>query len=130
MDKHIKKAQIAIEFVLLVSISFIILLIFLKAVENQADDLNEKKEFVLVKDLAYNVQYEINMATQVKPGYNRTFFMPEKLNNKDYTITKVGNKITIGLKNSEFTITVPEINGNITKGNNTIVNIGGVIYLN
>jgi len=129
MGKHIK-AQIAIEFIFLVSVAFIMLLIFLKAVGDQADDLNEKKEFVLVKDLAYKVQYEINMATQVKPGYNRTFFMPEKLNNKDYTITKVGNKITIGLKNSEFTITIPEINGNITKGNNTIVNIGGVIYLN
>jgi len=129
MGKHIR-AQIAIEFIFLVSVAFIMLLIFLKAVGDQADDLNEKKEFVLVKDLAYKVQYEINMATQVKSGYNRTFFMPEKLDNKDYTITKTENKITIGLKNSEFTITIPEINGNINKSNNTIINIGGVIYLN
>ena len=129
MGKHIR-AQIAMEFIFLVSIAFIMLLIFLKAVGDQADDLNEKKEFILVKDLAYKAQYEINMATQVKSGYNRTFFMPEKLDNKDYTITKVGNKITISLENSEFTITIPEINGNITKGNNTIRNLGGVIYLN
>ncbi len=129
MGKHIR-AQIAIEFIFLVSVAFIILLIFLKAVGDQADDLNEKKEFVLVKDLAYKIQYEINMATQVKSGYNRTFFIPEKLDNKDYTITKIGNKITIGLKNSEFTITIPEINGNINKSNNTIINKGGVIYLN
>ena len=129
MGKHIR-AQIAIEFIFLVSVAFIMLLIFLKAVGDQADNLNEKKEFILVKDLAYKAQYEINMATQVKSGYNRTFFMPEKLDNKDYTITKVGNKITISLENSEFTITIPEINGNITKGNNTIRKLGGVIYLN
>lgn len=129
MGKHIR-AQIAIEFIFLVCIAFIMLLIFLKAVGDQADDLNEKKEFVLVKDLAYKAQYEINMATQVKSGYKRTFFIPKKLDNKDYTITKTGNKITIGLKNSEFTITIPEINGNIKKGNNTITNVGGVIYLN
>lgn len=128
MDKHIR-AQVAIEFIFLVCVAFIMLLIFLKVVGDQADELNEKKEFILVKDLAYKIQYEINMATQVKSGYNRTFFIPEKLDNKDYTITKVGNKITIGLKNSEFTITIPEINGNIKRGNNTITNIGGVIYL-
>ncbi len=129
MGKHIR-AQIAIEFILLVSVTFIMLLIFLKAVGDQADELNEKKEFILVKDLAYKIQYEINMATQVKSGYNRTFFIPEKLDNKDYTITKTENKITISLKNSEFTITIPEINGNIKNGSNTIINIGGVIYLN
>ena len=128
MGKHIR-AQIAIEFIFLVSVAFIMLLIFLKAVGDQADELNEKKEFILVKDLAYKIQYEINMATQVKSGYNRTFFIPEKLDNNDYTITKVGNKITIGLKNSEFTITIPEINGDIKEGNNTITNTGGVIYL-
>ncbi len=128
MCKHIK-AQIAVEFIFLVSVTFIMLLIFLKVAGNQADELNEKKEFILVKDLAYKIQYEINMATQVKSGYNRTFFIPEKLDNKDYTITQTENKITIGLKNSEFTITIPEINGNINKGNNTIINKGGVIYL-
>ncbi|MBU1204699.1 MAG: hypothetical protein KKA61_02780 [Nanoarchaeota archaeon] len=129
MGKHIR-AQIAIEFIFLVCVAFVMLLIFLKVVGDQADELNEKKEFILVKDLAYKIQYEINMATQVKSGYNRTFFIPEKLDNKDYTITKTENKITVGLKNSEFTITIPEINGNINKSNNTIINIGGVIYLN
>ncbi|MBU4284226.1 MAG: hypothetical protein KJ968_03895 [Nanoarchaeota archaeon] len=129
MGKHIR-AQIAIEFIFLVCVAFVMLLIFLKVVGDQADELNEKKEFILVKDLAYKIQYEINMATQVKSGYNRTFFIPEKLDNKDYTITKTENKITIGLKNSEFTITIPEINGNINKSNNTIINMGGVIYLN
>ncbi len=129
MCKHIR-AQIAIEFILLVSVTFIMLLIFLKAVGDQADELNEKKEFIIVKDLAYKIQYEINMATQVKSGYNRTFFIPEKLDNKDYTITPTENKITISLKNSEFTITIPEINGSIKNGSNTITNIGGVIYLN
>lgn len=129
MDKHIR-AQVAIEFIFLVCVAFIMLLIFLKVVGDQADELNEKKEFILVKDLAYKIQYEINMATQVKSGYKRTFFIPEKLDNKDYTITKTENKITISLKNSEFTITIPKINGSIKKENNTIINIGGVIYLN
>jgi len=129
MVKHIK-AQLAMEFVLLLSISFFTLLVFLKTTEDKVDDLNEEKEFVLAKDLAYKIQHEINIAAQVKSGYNRTFFIPEKLDNKEYTITKTKDGITIALKNSEFTVKIPEINGTVIKGNNTIRNMGGVIYLN
>lgn len=129
MGKHMK-AQIAMEFVLLICIAFLMLLIFLAVMGDQIDDINKRKEFALVKDIAYKVQYEINMAAQVKSGYNRTFFIPEKLDNNDYTITKTKNDITVTLKNSEFTINIPEISGTIKKGNNTIKNLGGVIYLN
>ena len=129
MGKHIK-AQIAIEFILLVSVAFVILIIFLTSVRSQATDLNKRKDFVLVKDLAYKVQYEINIATQVKSGYNRTFFIPEKLDNKDYAIKIEQNELTIKLENLEFVLNIPEINGSIKKGNNTIKNLGGVIYLN
>jgi len=129
MGKHIK-AQIAMEFILLVSVAFMILIIFLTSVRNQAIDLNERKDFVLVKDLAYKVQYEINIATQVKSGYNRTFFIPEKLDNKEYTIKIEKNELTIKLEKLEFVLDIPEINGNINKGDNTIKNLGGVVYLN
>ena len=129
MGKHIK-AQIAIEFILLVSVAFVILIIFLTSVRSQATDLNKRKDFVLVKDLAYKVQYEINIATQVKSGYNRTFFIPEKLDNKEYTINIEKNEITIRLEKLEFVLDIPEINGNINKGNNQIKNLGGVVYLN
>jgi len=129
MGKHIK-AQIAIEFILLVSVAFVILIIFLTSVRSQATDLNKRKDFVLVKDLAYKVQYEINIATQVKSGYNRTFFIPEKLGNKEYTIKIEKNEITIRLEKLEFVLDIPEINGNINKGNNQIKNLGGVVYLN
>ncbi len=129
MGKHIK-AQLAMEFVLLVSISFFILLVFLKATGDKVDDLNDEKEFILAKDLAYKIQHEINIAAQVKPGYNRTFFIPEKLDNKDYTINKTKDGLTIALKDSEFTVRIPEINGTVINGNNTIRNIGGVVYLN
>ncbi len=129
MGKHVK-AQIAIEFIFLVCVAFVMLMIFLASVRDQATDLNQRKDFVLVKDIAYKVQYEINMATQVKSGYNRIFFIPEKLDNKDYTIKIEKNEITVSLEKLEFFLDIPEINGNINKGNNTIKNIGGVIYLN
>lgn len=129
MGKHIK-AQIAIEFIFLVCVAFVMLIIFLTSIRDQATDLSERKDFVLLKDLAYKVQYEINIATQVKSGYNRTFFIPEKLDNKDYTINIEKNEIIVSLGKLEFFLDIPEINGNINKGNNTIKNIGGVIYLN
>jgi len=129
MGKHIK-AQIATEFILLVCVAFMVLIIFLSSIRDQATDLNERKDFVLVKDLAYKVQYEINIATQVKSGYNRTFFIPEKLDNNNYTINIEKNEITIKLGKLGFVLDIPEINGNITKGNNTIRNLGGVVYLN
>ncbi len=131
MRKQHIRAQISIEFILLVSFAFMILMIFLTSVRSQAIDLNEKRDFVLVKDLAYKVQHEINIATQVKSGYNRTFSIPEKLNNKGYAINIVENELTIKLENLEFVLNIPEVSGNnINKGNNTIKNLGGVVYLN
>ena len=129
MDKHIK-AQIAIEFIFLVCVAFMMLIIFLASIRDQATDLSERKDFVLVKDLAYKVQYEINIASQVKSGYNRTFFIPEKLDNKEYTIKIEKNEIIVRLGKLGFVLNIPEINGSINNGNNTIKNIGGVIYLN
>lgn len=129
MGKHIR-AQIAIEFIFLVCVAFVMLMLFLTSIRDQAIDLNQRKDFVLLKDLAYKVQYEINIATQVKSGYNRTFFIPEKLNNKDYTINIEKNEIIVSLEKLEFFLNIPEINGNINKTNNIIKNVGGVIYLN
>jgi len=129
MGKRIK-AQIAIEFILLVCVAFVILIVFLTSLRSQAIDLNERKDFVLVKDLAYKVQHEINMAVQVKPGYTRTFFIPEKLDSNDYTMIQTKGKFTVVLKKSEFTVSIPEIKGDIKKGDNTIKNLGGVVYLN
>mgnify|MGYP000164958844 CR=1 FL=1 len=129
MGKHVK-AQIAIEFIFLVCVAFVMLIVLLTSIRDQAIDLNQRKDFVLVKDLAYKVQHEINMATQLKSGYNRIFFIPEKLDNKNYTIKIEKNEITVSLEKLEFFLDIPEINGNINKGNNTIKNIGGVVYLN
>ena len=129
MGKHVK-AQIAIEFIFLVCVAFVMLIVLLTSIRDQAIDLNQRKDFVLVKDLAYKVQHEINMATQLKSGYNRIFFIPEKLDNKNYTIKIEKNEITVSLEKLEFFLDIPEVNGNINKGNNTIKNVGGVVYLN
>ncbi len=131
MGKHLKqKAQVALEFVLLVSMAFLVLVIFTANVRDKIIDMSDEEEYIMVKDLTYMVQNEINLAARVYDGFNRTFYIPYTLDGNDFTISIESNQVITQSDNHEFLLQIHEIQGNLTKGNNTITKIGGVVYLN
>jgi len=128
MGKRLK-AQVAIEFIILVSIALIMLIIFVSSTSDHAEKLNRQRDFIILKDLAYSIQNEINLASQVREGYNRTFSLPDELDGNEYTITTYENEFRVSTNGMDFSLRIPKINGTIKKGNNTITNKGGIINL-
>lgn len=118
------------EFVFLVGIAFMIALVFTTIGYNGLKEISDEKEFILVRDLAFKVQNEINLAANVGDGYKRDFEIPQKLEYVDYNATIINNILIVESKNHEYVLLIPTVDGNITKGDNIICKNNGAIKLN
>ena len=125
-----KQAQTSIEFVFLVGLAFVIVVIFSIASRDKVSELSDEKEFILVKDLAFKVQNEINLAGRVEDGYRREFDIPQKLETIEYSISIDGNILVVETDSHDHILVVPKVNGSIQKGTNIITKKAGVINLN
>ena len=125
-----KKSQTAIEFMFLVGVAFSIVMIFMVASKDQVKEINTEKEQILVKDLAFKVQNEINLAAVLDDGYSRNFEIPNKLETIDYAISTEGGILTISTANEDSVLFIPKVNGSIQKGANSIRKENGILYIN
>lgn len=124
------KAQVSIEFVIFVAVGFIILLIFIASSMARLNEFNSEKEFILLKDVAYKVQNEIVLASVVNDGFSRTFIIPDRLETISYNISISGRTIIAQSSNYDYVLQLPDVNGTLVKGNNTIKKIGGIVLIN
>lgn len=127
-----KKAQVAIEFVILTGfLLFFFVLFFLAIQENMSDKTREKQDLV-VKETALTIKSEIELAHESINGYYREFTIPQKILNLDYEASFVDGLIYIKTSDNKHTIalTVLPVNGSIIKGKNIIRKQEGVVYLN
>ncbi|MEK6892162.1 MAG: hypothetical protein AABX25_03180 [Nanoarchaeota archaeon] len=124
------KAQVSVEFFILVGMAFLVAIAFEIAALDQLKDFRMQKESDSVKDIAIKLQKEVLIAASVEDGYVRTFTIPDQLDNINYTLTILNHTITVESKNSIYTVSIPNSIGNVTKGSNRINKTGGVIYIN
>lgn len=125
------KAQSSAEFFMLVGLAFISVIFFVAASANEAKEFRAEKEFFLVKDMALKLQKEINIAAYVENGYERKFNLPSKLEGiLDYSIVLGNSTITVNSSKVEFSVAIPHITGNFTKGSNRIEKISNQVYVN
>ena len=129
------RAQSSMEFFTLVGLAFLMTILFVAASANEIREFKDQKEFFLIKDLALKLQKEVTIAASVEDGYERSFSLPERLENSvDYFTIIMGNKIlTVNSSKSVFSAAIPTTFGkNFTKGsnNNKIEKISGKIYVN
>jgi hypothetical protein len=125
-----KNSQVAMEFVMFILLAFMIMVVFSVVTRGRMIDLREEEEYVALKDVVHAVQSEISIATGVEDGYLREFSIPESLGGVDYTIQISGGYIIAESKNHEYILSVPNVEGNITKGVNQVTKEGGTVYLN
>ena len=124
------KGQSAMEFMTLIGVLLIIFVAMLGIVSSDIAYTNKKKELMIGEDIIIKIQREINLAARALDGYSREFTIPEKLGNKNYSIWVTGNEVIISTANNDFWRVIPTVNGNITKGKNTINKTNGMIYIN
>ena len=121
--------QIAVEFVFLVSIAFVVSIIFSYALMDQAVELNDEKEFVAVQDISAKIQDELNIAARAESGYARDFFLPDIIHTFSYNITIMNNTLIITTENKQYIRIIPNIEGNVKLGWNRICTTYGTIAI-
>ncbi len=125
-----KKGQTAVEFMIIVGVITAFFLAFLIALTGNLSDLNKKKGSLLLKELAVQVQTEINIASRSSEGYYREFRIPLNLEGKAYEINITDAWVYIRTTQNALSLSVEEVQGDVKKGINTIRKNNGIIYLN
>ena len=86
----------------------------------------------MINDLGRSIQIEISIASESYTGYSRVFKLPNKLDNQiNYNINNKETFINISTNNFNegFHFSIPEVEGEIIKGENLIRNVDGKISL-
>ena len=127
-----KKSQSSMEFFILMGLAFVTAIFFVAISANEAKEFRDAKEFFLIKDLAFKLQKEVSIANSVEKGYERSFTLPDKLENiVDYFITIRNNTLTINSSKTVFSVAIVNVTGDFTKGSNKIEKrTNGRIYVN
>ncbi|MBN2454173.1 hypothetical protein JXB11_01370 [Candidatus Woesearchaeota archaeon] len=81
-----KKAQVATEAAILITIMTFFFIIFLLVASNRYVDISEGKRDELVLDLGYVIESEIDLAASTESGYYREIELPETLQGINYSI--------------------------------------------
>ena len=129
MVNHMKKAQVTIEFVSMVIISLVVCLFILGLLSSWHRDSSNEYRQSRIRLLGYEIQEELILASEVHEGYNRTFVIPEKILNYNYTINNTFNRLILSSHDEEFYFPIPLVQGNLSKGENNILNKGGVVVI-
>lgn len=118
---RMKNAQSSMEFFVLVGLAFLVAILFVAISANEIREFRDTKEFFLIKDLALKLQKEVDIANSAVLGYERTFTLPERLeNNVDYFITIRNNTITINSTKTVFVVPIVNVTGVFDKGSNKV----------
>ena len=130
--KNNKKAQTAIEFIMLVGFVFFAFTVFILAVQTSTSDKIKEEQTLRVKEVVIDVQDEINLAYQSSNGYYREFSIPEKINGISYEINIIEGLVYLKTDNGKnaIALSVQNVTGDLVKGINNITKQGGVVELN
>ncbi len=128
-----KKSQIAIEFLILLAMSFFIIISFMIIIVSISKTNARIQSFSDIDDLGKSLQQEVMLASQLEDGYIRKINVPVTLNGLDYNISygespKEGY-IFLGFKDTEAYYFIPKILGNITRGDNYIRKNNGILNI-
>jgi hypothetical protein len=123
------KAQVSMQFLLVVSIVFLFFIVFVSGFAERYRDIKMEKERLAVKDLALKVHDEIAVAHNLEDGYTRAFTLPSQLEGANYTINVTGNVVAVTSEHAEYSLAVAPVSGTVHIGNNTITKTGGVVCL-
>jgi hypothetical protein len=127
-----KKAQSAIEFMILVGFLLVAFVIFLSIVsENLRDKANERQN-LQIKEIALGVKVEVDLAAESSDGYVRSFSIPIKIYGADYDISVNEGFVSIntGDGGHALSLSLANVTGQVLKGENIIRKEDGVVLLN
>ena len=129
------RAQIAIEFVLLIGVSIAILISALVIMTSLASDKTDEKTYYELDDFGKSIQQEVILASEMENGYIRQLDIPITVNGRDYTIlTNVSylyntSHIIIQFRTLETYYVIPPVNGTFKKGINILKKMNDTLII-
>lgn len=129
------KGQVAIEFLMLIVMAFIVVMSLLIATLVISENNSETKAYREMDDLGKSLQQEFMLASQLEDGYARKINLPLTLNGQEYHAVVGQSNPTNGYlilqyEETELYYLIPPVNGNITLGNNILVKQNGTLHIN
>jgi hypothetical protein len=128
------RGQIAIEFLLLVGLSFAIIIILMISVFYLSEDNTTRKTYTDLMDFGRSLQQELLLASNLEDGYIRPINIPLTVNGLDFNITTGTYNSTgyliLSYKATETFFVVPSVNGSFIKGKNIIRKMNNTLYIN
>jgi hypothetical protein len=118
-----KKAQIAIEFLLLIAIAFAVIMIMLIVLLSISENNKKTESYHDMVDLGNSLQQEFLLATELEDGYVRKINLPMTLNGLGYNVS-IGNAthqhyyLEISNKVTDIYYLIPPVNGTLALGTN------------
>jgi hypothetical protein len=127
-----EKSQSSIEFMILVGAVLFIFITISLALQTTTVSKSKEKRALEVQNLALIVRNEIDLAFSSLDGYERTFNIPQKIINLDYTIILDNGVVYIITEDSSvaLSLSTKPVTGQLQKGDNLIRKMGGELFLN
>ena len=97
----------------------------------RTEKLNEKTDIIL-KNVATNIQSEINLAFKSSNGYEREFELPDEIMGKEYNASVIDGAVYVRTLDEKHAIVLSthKISGELNIGNNLIKKQNNTIYIN
>ena len=126
-----KKSQSAIEFMIVAGVFLFFYIVLLFAIQTNTAEQLRTNRVLAIKEVALTVQNEIQLANAASDGYQRTFTLPDYLlSGIEYNVIIDGTLVYINTSKDGFAISVENVTGQPAKGDNTIRNVNGSVFLN
>lgn len=126
-----RKAQSAIEFMIVAAAFLFFYLTFLYALEVNTSNQEQTNRELAIKEVALSVQNEIAIANSASDGYSRTFNLPlNLLSGVQYQAAIADDLIYVNTSHDGIALPIRNVTGQLVLGNNTIRKTNGLVYLN
>ncbi|MBS3076879.1 hypothetical protein J4233_01270 [Candidatus Pacearchaeota archaeon] len=127
-----KRAQSAIEFMLLVGAVFFFVIVFVGIFQGRIAEKSAEQRNIIITELALDIQNEINIAAKSTDGYTREFDIPNTIAGKEYSIGLYDGYVYLNTSDGKNAMALPTFNatGQLKKGANLIRKINSTIFVN
>ena len=127
-----RKAQSAIEFVILVTAVLFLFVGMLVLIQQKIAASKYESASIAAEEIAKTIQEEINLADGSTDGYSRQFIIPETINGLNYNASIVAGSIYIRTTDGKHAIALPvgNVSGDVVLGVNSITKFNNSIRLN
>jgi hypothetical protein len=122
--------QITLEFLMAVGFLFFISFAAIAVIGYLLTNYSETDRSDMVVEFGESIKKEIEVASAVKDGYERSVTLPAKIGGLiDYDVSTSASTLVVSTDYQEYTAIIPEVQGTLAIGQNTITKDNGIISI-